>query len=61
MTYPPERRSALAAEIRDELTARAILRTLLACGDNEEKQLRFLAMMLRQMQDKAELEGATWR
>ena len=46
---------------RSELAARAILRTVMACGDNEEKQLRFLASMLRQMQDKAEIECANRR
>lgn len=45
----------------DMLAARAILRTLRDCGDNEDKQLRFLAMMLRQMQDKAEIECANRR
>jgi len=32
---------------RAELTARAVVRTLRACGDDEEKQIRFLTKVLR--------------
>jgi len=41
---------------RELLAARAMVRTLRACGDDEEKQVRFLATMLR---DIAERE--VWR
>ncbi len=40
---------------REELAARAIVRTLRQCGDDEAKQIRFLAAMLRDMRNNINL------